>query len=110
MHLHVPWSIISCAPHRYFTGGIIAAVCLTQLEVVLIAVVTGLVVHFVTKCVFQKKSKPSQLQNRSGNTAEPIGPGKKEDVTYETVGPGDTTGEFVELQPSPAYQAVPEYL
>ena len=82
--------------------------CLTQLEVVLVAIVTGLVVHFVTKRVFQKKSKSSQ--NRSGNTSEPIGPGKKEDVTYETVGLGDTTGEFVELQPSPAYQAVPEYL
>ena len=82
--------------------------CLTQLEVVLVAIVTGLVVHFVTKRVFQKKSKSSQ--NRSGNTSEPIGPVKKEDVTYETVGLGDTTGEFVELQPSPAYQAVPEYL
>ena len=82
--------------------------CLTQLEVVLVAIVTGLVVHFVTKRVFQKKSKSSQ--NGSGNSSEPIGPGNKEDVTNETVGLGDTTGEFVELQPSPAYQAVPEYL
>ena len=82
--------------------------CLTQLEVVLVAIVTGLLVHFVTKHVFQKKSKSSQ--DRNGNSSEPIGPVKKEDATYEPVGPGGTTGEFVEMQPSPAYQAVPDYL
>ena len=86
------------------TGGIIAAVCTCQLEVVLGAIVTGLVVHFVTKCAVQQKHNSSQV--RSGNTAEPM----KGDATYESVGGVNTTGENVEMQPSPAYQAIPKYL
>ena len=86
------------------TGGIIAAVCTCQLEVVLVAIVTGLVVHFVTKRAVKQKSKSSQ--DRSGSTAEPM----KGDATYESVVVGDATGEKVEMQPSPAYQAIPQYL
>ena len=86
------------------TGGIIAAVCTCQLEVVLVAIVTGLVVHFVTKRAV--KQKPKSGQDRSGSTAEPM----KGDATYESVVVGDATGEKVEMQPSPAYQAIPQYL
>ena len=68
---------------------------------VLVAIVTGLVVHFVTKCAV--KQKPNSRQDRSGSTAEPM----KGDATYESVGGVDATGENVELQPSPAYQAIP---
>ena len=89
----------------FFTGGIIAAVCTCQLEVVLVAIVTGLVVHFVTKRAV--KQKPKSGQDRSGNTAEPTGLVMKGDATYESVGGVDATGENVEMQPSPAYQAIP---
>ena len=34
----------------------------------------------------------------------------KGDATYESAVAGDATGETVEMQPSPAYQAIPEYL
>ena len=84
----------------FSTGGIIAAVCTCQLEVVLVAIVTGLVVHFVTKRAVQQKHNSSQ---DSGDTAEPM----KGDATYESVAGVDATGEKVELQPSPAYQAIP---
>ena len=80
--------------------------CTCQLEVVLVAIVTGLVVHFVTKRAVQQKSNSMQ---DSGNTAEPTGLLQNDDATYESVAGGDTTGENVEMQPSPAYQA-PEYL
>ena len=80
--------------------------CTCQLEVVLVAIVTGLVVHFVTKLAIQKK--PKSGQDRSGNTAEPTG--LVGDATYESVVGGDATAENVEMQPSPAYQAIPEYL
>ena len=89
-------------------GGIIAAVCTCQLEVVLVAIVTGLVVHFVTKRVLQHKT--SLNQERSGNTAELFDTVKNDDATYETAGLGDPNGENMEMQPSPAYQATPEYL
>ena len=79
--------------------------CTCQLEVVLVAIVTGLVVHFVTKRAVQQK--PNSRQDRSENTAEPIGLVLKGDATYETVGGIDATGENVEIQPSPAYQAIP---
>ena len=91
-----------------FTGGIIAAVCTCQLEVVLVAIVTGLVVHFVTKRAV--KQKPKSGQDRSGNTAEPTGLVMKDDATYESVVAGDTTAKNVEMQSSPAYQAIPKYL
>ena len=42
--------------HCSFTGGIIAAVCTCQVSVVMVAIVTGLVVHFVTKCVLFNRS------------------------------------------------------
>ena len=80
--------------------------CTCQLEVVLVAIVTGLVVHFVTKRAVQQKSNSMQ---DSGDTAEPTGLLQNDDATYESVAGGDTTGEKVEMQPSPAYQ-VPEYL
>ena len=92
----------------FFTGGVIAAVCACQVEVVLVAIATGLVVHFVNKRAVQMKSNSSQ--DRSRNTAEPTGLVKKDDVTYESVGGGNAMGEIVEMQPSPAYQAIPEYL
>ena len=78
----------------FFTGGIIEAVCTCQLEVVLVAIVTGLVVHFVTKHAVQQKH--NSRQDRSGSTAEPIGVVLKGDATYETVGGIDATGENVE--------------
>ena len=80
--------------------------CTCQLEVVLVAIVTGLVVHFVTKRAVQQKSNSMK---DSGDTAEPTGLLQNDDATYESVAGGDTTGENVEMQPSPAYQ-VPEYL
>ena len=89
-------------------GAIIAAVCTCQLEVILVAIVTGLVVHFVTKRVLQHKT--SSNQDRNGNTAEPFRPVQNDDATYETAGLGDPNGENVKMQPSPAYQAIPEYL
>ena len=85
----------------FFTGGIIAAVCTCQLEVVLVAIVTGLVVHFVTKHAVQQKYNSSQ--DRSGNAEEPTGLVMKGDATYESVGGVDAIGENVEMQPSPAY-------
>ena len=89
-------------------GAIIAAVCTCQLEVVLVAIVTGLVVHFVTKRLLQHKR--SSNQDRNGNTAELFEAVKNDDATYETAGLGDPNGENMEMQPSPAYQAIPEYL
>ena len=89
-------------------GGVIPAVCTCQLEVILVAIVTGLVVHFVTKCVLQHKT--SSNQDRSGNTAEPFEAVQNDDATYETAYLGDPKDENVKLQPSPAYQAIPEYL
>ena len=94
-----------------FTGvifGILLAVC--QVEVVVVAIATGLIVHFVTKgCI---KRNPILSQDRSGNTAEldPVRPENK--PLYESVGLGGSTDEHVEMQPSPAYQEIskPEYM
>ena len=81
--------------------------CTCQLEVVLVAIVTGLVVHFVTKRAVRQK--PNSRHDRSGSTAEPIGLVLKGDATYESVGGVDATGENVVIQHSPAYQAIPGY-
>ena len=74
---------------------------------VVVAIVTGLIVHFVTRvCV---KQNPTLSQDRKGNSAE-LGPARADHrAIYEPVGPGGSTGdELVEMQPSPAYQAVSE--
>ena len=89
----------------YFTGSIIAVVC--QVEVVVTVVVTGLIVYFVTKRA--AKQKTARSQDRSGNTKE-LRPAKTDNLPdYKYVGRGASTGEDVELKPSPAYQTVPEY-
>ena len=110
--MHDACNVIICNSIDYtlsfITGGIIAAACTCQLEVVLVAIVTGLVVHFVTKHAIQQK--PNSRHGKSGNAEEPTGLVMKDDATYESVGGVDATGENVELQPSPAYQAIPEYL
>ena len=94
-----------------FTGvifGILLAVC--QVEVVVVAIATGLIVHFVTKGCIKRNSILSH--DRSGNTAEldPVRPDNR--PLYEPVGHGGSTDEHVEMQPSPAYQEIskPEYL
>ena len=77
---------------------------------IVIAVVTGLIVHFVTKKL--DKQNPVLSQDRSGNTAQ-LGPGRTDNSSlYDPVGFGDSAGESVELHPSPAYQAmsVPDHL
>ena len=95
-------------PFTGVTFGIIVAVC--QAEVVVVAIATGLIVHFITKgCI---KRKPILSHDRSGNTAEldPVRPDKR--PLYESVGPGGFINEQVEMQPSPAYQEIskPEYM
>ena len=92
-----------------FTGvifGILLAVC--QVEVVVVAIATGLIVHFVTKGCIKRNS--ILRHNRSGNTAEldPVRPGNR--PLYERVGLDVSIDEHVEMQPSPAYQEMPEYL
>ena len=74
-----------------------------QIEVVVFATATGLIVHFVTKaCV---KQNPILSQNRSGKTAE-RGQERSDDMPlYESVGHGGFINVHVEMQPSPAYQA-----
>ena len=89
--------------------GIIVALC--QIEVVVVAIVTGLIVHFVTRtCV---KKSPTLNQDRNGNSAE-LGPARADNrAVYEPAGlDGSTGNELVKVQPSPAYQAVsePDYL
>ena len=81
-----------------------------QVEVIVIAVVTGLIVHFVTRKL--DKQNPVLSQDRSGNTAQ-LGPARTDNSPpNDPVGLGDSTEEPVELQPSPAYQAmsVPDHL
>ena len=87
------------------TGSIIAAVC--QVEVVVTAIITGLIVHFVTKRAV--KQKITQGQGRNGNTKKLCLVRRENMPIYDYVGRGASTGEDVELQPSPAYQTVPEY-
>ena len=89
----------------HFTGSIIAVVC--QVEVVVAVIVTGLIVHFVTRKVIMQKSIMSQ-----GNRAN-VGELDTASTDYyelvdQDASPGDH--EDVELQPSPAYQEVPEYI
>ncbi len=90
-----------------FTGvifGILLAVC--QVEVAVVAVATGLIVHFITKkCM---KQNPILSHNRSGNTAEldPVRSGNR--PLYESPGLYGSTDEHVEMQPSPAYQEISE--
>ena len=94
-----------------FTGaifGIFLAVC--QVEVVVVAIATGLIVHFITKGCIKQNSILSH--DRSGNTAE-LGTVRPDNrPLYESVDLGDSTEEHVEMQPSPAYQEIsmPEYL
>ena len=74
--------------------------CTCQVEVVLVAIVTFLVVYFVTKRAVQQH--PKSRQDRSGSTAEPIRLAMK-DATYESANDGDATGrEIVQMQLSPA--------
>ena len=74
-----------------------------QLEVVVVATATGLIVRFVTKaCV---KQYPIVRKDRSGNTTEPVQVISDNMPLYETVGRGGFINEHVEMQPSPAYQA-----
>ena len=73
---------------------------------VVVAIVTGLIVYFVTKRLV--KQRPILRQDKSGNPAE-LGLVRNENSPlYDPVG----LGESVELHPSPAYQAwsEPEYL
>ena len=69
---------------------------------VVVATLTGLIVHFVTKYVVNQKSFLSQ--SGSGSPAEHGRP------LLEPAVPHASTGEDVELQPSPAYQAVSDYM
>ena len=74
-----------------------------QLEVVVVATATGLIVHFITKgCV---KQNPILRQDRSGSTAERAPERPDNMPLYESVGCGGFINEHVEMQPSPAYQA-----
>ena len=90
---------------NHFTGvifGIFLAVC--QVEVVVVAIATGLIVHFVTKgCIKQNLTLD---HDRRGNTAEldPVWPDSRS--LYEPVGLGGSTDEHVEMQPSPTYQEI----
>ena len=88
--------------------GIIVAVC--QVEVVVVGTATGLIAHFITKgCI---KQNPILSPDRSGNTAEldPVRPDNR--PLYESLGLGDSIGEHVAVQQSPAYQAasMPDYM
>ena len=78
---------------------------------VVVAIVTGLIVHFVTKaCV---KQNPALSHNyKHGRSAE-RGPARPDNGAVYEPGPGSgSLGELVEVQPSPAYEAIsePDYL
>ena len=89
-------------PHH--TGGIIAAGC--QVEVVTVAIVTGVIVHLVTRKFV--KQKPIPDQDRSGTE---LGPPRTDNSSLtEPVGFGTSNGEDVQMQPNPAYNTVPDYL
>ena len=77
-----------------------------QVEVVVVATATGLIVHFVTKvCV---KQNPILSKDGSGKTTE-RGPERSDNMPlYESVGRGGFINGHVEMQPSPAYQATPK--
>ena len=77
------------------------------MRVEVVAIVTGLMVHFVTRvCI---KQNPTLNQDRNGNSAE-LGPARADNrAVYEPVGLGGSTGdELVEVQPSPSFQTVSE--
>ena len=70
---------------------------------IVVAIVTGLIVYFVTKRLV--KQDPNLSQDKSGNTAE-LGLVRNDNSPpNDPVGLGGSAGESVELQPSPAYQA-----
>ena len=74
---------------------------------VVIAIVVGLIVYFLTKRSVEQKTIVSE--DRSQNLV--IGPVPVDNRSlYESVGLDTSTGEDVELQPSPAYQAMPDYM
>ena len=94
----------------FSSGSTIAAVC--QVEVVVVAIVTGFIVHFLTKFVIKQKSILSQ--NGSGNTAEH---GPLRTINRPLPQPpaaalesSMSTGEDVELSLSPAYEPVSDYM
>ena len=69
-----------------------------------------LIAHFITKgCI---KQNPILSPDRSGNTAEldPVRPDNR--PLNESLGLGDSIGEHVAVQQSPAYQAasMPDYM
>ena len=74
---------------------------------VVVAIATGLIVHFVTKgCI---KQNHTLSHDRSGNTAEldTVRPDSR--PSYVPVGLDGSTDEHVEMQPSTAYQEMAEY-
>ena len=75
-----------------------------QIEAIVTGVVAGLIVHFVTKKIVRQNLILGL--DRNENTEDLLVP------LYESVDLGGTTGESVEMQPSPAYQetSMPEYL
>ena len=64
-----------------------------RFEVIVVAIATGLIVHFVTKvCV---KQNPILSKDRSGNTAELVQVIPDNRPLYEPVGLGGSTDEHV---------------
>ena len=94
-------SFINSHPFTDAIFGIIAAV--SQVEVIIVAIATGLIVHFAPKvCI---KQNPILSQE--------LGPARPDDLPlYESVCLSGYTGEFVGVQSSSDYQAasMPEYL
>ena len=78
-----------------------------QVEVVVIVMATGLIVHFVTRKVIQQRSTVGQGRSGNGGELGAVSTGNK--PLYESVGLGTFTGEDVELQPSPACDTAPMY-
>ena len=101
-------SFINSHPFTDAIVGIIVAV--SQVEVIIVAIATGLIVHFVPKvCV---KQNPILSQDQNGNNEE-LGAARPDDLPlYESVCLSGYTGEYVAVQPSPDYQgaSMPEYL
>ena len=77
---------------------------------IIVAIATGLIVHFAPKlCI---KQNPILSQDQNGNNQE-LGAARSDDLPlYESVCLSGYTGEFVGVQSSPDYQAasMPEYL
>ena len=73
---------------------------------VTVAIVTGVIVHLVTRKFV--KQKPIPDQDRSGTE---LGPPRTDNNSHnEPVGLGTSNGKNVQLQPNPAYDTVPDYL